>query len=161
MVAIYLWFFQYPPAGRINIFAVDRVSVRCYTSNWVKNNFVRCAPVCAYPKIFPRAFSHGDRCVGRFRCKQPQSGNNSMLSSPSRVRGRGRKINQSLKIQDLASFLNAAHEASSSSAWCLSSIWMGADGSWVQGTAVPGGRETTTQNLQRATTSSTETERAE
>jgi hypothetical protein len=32
--------FQYPPAGRKNILAVDRVSVRCYTYNCVKNNFV-------------------------------------------------------------------------------------------------------------------------
>jgi len=107
--------------------------------------------MCAYPKIFPRAFSHRDRSVGCFRCKQPQSGNNSMLSFPSRARGRGRKINQSLKIKDLVSFLNATHEASSSSAWCLSSIWMGPGDSWVQGIAVSGGHETTTQNLQQET----------
>jgi hypothetical protein len=32
--------FQYPPAGRRNILAVDRVSVRCYTSNCMKDSFV-------------------------------------------------------------------------------------------------------------------------
>jgi len=40
MEAIYLWFFQYPPAGRKNILAVDRARVWCYTNNCVKYNFV-------------------------------------------------------------------------------------------------------------------------
>jgi hypothetical protein len=135
--------FRYPPAGRKNMLAeIGSVCVATQETAWRTISSVcsvRCTPMCAYRKIFPRAFSRRDRSVGCFRCKQPQSGNNSMLSFPSRARGRGRKINQSLKIKDLVSFLNATHEASSSSAWCLSSIWMGPGNSSVQRTAVSGG----------------------
>ena len=143
MEAIYLWFFNTHQPG-VKIFSpyirsvcdATQVTVWRTISSVCRPSVcrpsvcsIRCAPMCAYPKIFPRAFTHRDRSVGCFRCKQPQSGNNSMLSFPSRARGRGRKINQSLKIKGLVSFLNATHEASSSTAWCLSSIWMGPDDS--------------------------------
>ena len=37
----YDFIFQYRTAGRKNILTLDRVNVRCHTSTWVGNNFVR------------------------------------------------------------------------------------------------------------------------